>query len=72
MISKINIFVEKQDHVNKDLNTENTKRMGKRDRVSIIATVLLISRIAYFFLLSEVLFHCGESNPGLGGESARS
>jgi hypothetical protein len=34
-------FVEKQDHDNKDLNTENTKRMGK-DRASIIAMVLLL------------------------------
>ena len=41
--------MEKQDHVNKDLNTQNTKTMGKRDRASIIAMVLLISRIAHFF-----------------------
>ena len=46
MTSKIIFFVEND---NKALNTENTKRMSERDKASIIAIVLLISRIPYFF-----------------------
>ena len=48
--------MEKQDHFNKDINTENTKRMGKRDGDSTIAIVLLISQFAYFFPIFLSIF----------------